>query len=62
MEAFDPSKPKAGWRHLARLRMPAGVSEHCTVVVRGRNGKEIVITGGRERKNRVMKLNLKTKR
>lgn len=62
MEVFDPAKPKAGWRRLARLRMPTGVSEHCTVVVSGKNGKEIVITGGRARKNRAMKLNLRTKR
>merc|ERR1712215_581215 len=62
MEIFDPKKPQGGWRRLARLRMPAGVSEHCTVTVEGRNGKEVVITGGRERRNRAMKLNLRNKR
>lgn len=62
MEVFDPAKPKAGWRRLARLNMPTGVSEHCTVAVKGRNGKEVVITGGRGRQNRALKLNLKTKR
>jgi len=62
MEIFDPKKPQVGWRRLARLRMPAGVSEHCTVTIEGRNGKEVVITGGKEKPNRTMKLNIKTKR
>lgn len=62
MEVFDPAKPKNGWKNLGGLQLPTGVSEHCTVVMRGRNGKEVVITGGRGRKNRAMKLNMKTKK
>ena len=62
MEVLDPAKPREGWRRLATLKMPTGVSEHCTVALSGRNGKEVVITGGRGRKNRAMKLNMKTKR
>ena len=62
MEIFDSKKPQVGWRRLARLRMPAGVSEHCSVTIEGRNGKEVVITGGKEKPNRTMKLNIKTKR
>jgi len=62
MEVFDPKKPEGGWRSLSQMRMPTGVSEHCTVSVEGRNGKEVVITGGRERRNRAMKLNLRNKR
>jgi len=62
MEVYDPEKPKAGWKSLGRLQLPTGVSEHCTVVMRGRNGKEVVITGGRGKRNRAMKLNMKTRK
>ena len=59
---FDPAKPKQGWKSLGGLELPTGVSEHCSVVMRGRNGKEVVIIGGKGRKNKAMKLNMKTKR
>jgi len=49
VEVFDPKKPKAGWKRLAKLEMPAAVSEHCTVTLKGQNGKEVVITGGKGR-------------
>jgi len=62
MEVLDPAKPKAGWKRLDGLKMPTGVSEHCSAVIKGRNGKEIMITGGKGKKNRAMKLNMKTKR
>ena len=62
VEVFDPKKPKAGWKRLAKLEMPAAVSEHCTVTLKGRNGKEVVITGGKGREKRAMKLDVKSQR
>ena len=38
----------------AQLQMPAGVSEHCTIVVKGSNGREIIVTGGKEKGNRLV--------
>jgi hypothetical protein len=42
--------------------MPAGAAEHCAVVVPGPAGREVVVTGGRGRGARVMKLNLRSRR
>lgn len=42
--------------------MPAAVSEHCTVTVDGRKGKEVVITGGRKRETRALRLDVKSQR
>ena len=42
--------------------MPAAVSEHCAVTVKGRRGKEVIITGGKGREKRVMKLDVKTQK
>ena len=42
--------------------MPAAVSEHCTVTLDGRKGKEVVITGGRGRETRALRLDVKTQR
>ena len=61
MEVFDPSRPKTGWKNMG-LKMPIGVSGHCTVVLGGKRGKEVVITGGSGRGGRAFKLNLNSKR
>ena len=42
--------------------MPAAVSQHCTVTMEGRAGKEVVITGGRGRESRALKLDVKSQR
>ena len=62
IEAFDPKTPEKGWKKLEKLSMPAAVSEHCTVTLEGRKGKEVVITGGRGRENRALKLDVKNQR
>ena len=62
VEAFDPKKPKQGWKKLEKLQMPAAVSQHCTVTMDGRKGKEVVITGGRGRETRALKLDVKSQR
>lgn len=53
---------QAGWKKLSKLKMPAAVSEHCAVTVKGRRGKEVIITGGKGREKRVMKLDVKTQK
>ena len=60
VEVFDSRAPQRGWRMSQRLQMPTGMSEHCSVVVPGPTGKEVVVTGGRGRGNRAMKLSLAT--
>jgi len=62
VEVFDPAQPEGGWRDIEGMRLPTGVSEHCAVTFKGRKGKEIVVTGGKEKRNRAIKFNLKTKR
>ena len=62
IEAFDPKRPEKGWKRLEKLEMPAAVSEHCTVTVDGRKGKEVVITGGRKRETRALRLDVKSQR
>jgi len=62
VEVFDSRSPHSSWKVSRLLQMPAGVSEHCSVVVPGRSTREVVVTGGRGRGNRVLKLNLKTSR
>jgi len=62
VEVFDPKKPKSGWKRLAKLEMPVPVSEHCTVTLEGRNGKEVVITGGKGREKRAMRLDVKSQK
>jgi len=62
IEIFDPRKPKSGWKKAEKLTMPTAVAEHCTVTLRGRKGKEVVLTGGRGREKRVLKLDVSTKR
>jgi len=62
VEVFDPKRPKAGWKKLSKLKMPAAVSEHCAVTLKGRRGKEVIITGGKGREKRVMKLDVKTQK
>ena len=62
VEAFDPKKPKQGWKKLEKLQMPAAVSQHCTVTMEGRKGKEVVITGSRGRESRALKLDVKSQR
>ena len=37
-----------------------GVSDHCTAVINGATGKEVVVTGGKGRGDRVIKLSMKT--
>ena len=44
------------------MKMPAAVSDHCAVTLKTRKGKEVVITGGRGREKRVMKLDVKTQK
>ena len=51
-----------GWKKLEKLEMPAAVSEHCTVTLDGRKGKEVIITGGRGRETRALRLDVKTQR
>ena len=53
---------QAGWKKLSKLRMPAAVSEHCAVTLKGRKGKEVIITGGKGREKRVMKLDVKSQK
>ena len=53
---------QAGWKKLSKLKMPAAVSEHCAVTLKGRRGKEVIITGGKGREKRVMKLDVKTQK
>ena len=62
VEVFDPKKPKSGWKRMAKLEMPVPVSEHCTVTLEGRNGKEVVITGGKGREKRAMRLDVKSQK
>ena len=62
MEIFDPVKPKKGWKQMAQLTMPVAVSEHCTVTMDGRHGKEVVVVGGKGRERRAMKLNIRSKK
>ena len=62
IEAFDPKRPEKGWKKLEKLEMPAAVSEHCTVTVDGRKGKEVIITGGRKRETRALRLDVKSQR
>jgi len=62
VEVFDPKRPKAGWKKLSKLKMPAAVAEHCAVTLKGRRGKEVIVTGGKGRENRVMKLDVKTQK
>jgi len=59
IELFDPKKPERGWRRMARMTMPTSVSEHCSVTVKGRAGKEVIIIGGKGRENRSIKLDIK---
>ena len=58
IELFDPKKPEKGWRKAEKLTMPASVSEHCTVTLKGRNGKEVIVIGGKGRENRALKLDV----
>ena len=62
IEAFDPKNPKKGWKKLEKLQMPVAVSEHCSVTLDGSRGKEMVITGGRGREKRALKLDVKNQR
>jgi len=60
IELFDPKKPQKGWRKMSRLTMPTSVAQHCTVTLKGRNGKEVIITGGKGRENKALKLDVTT--
>ena len=61
-QVLDSRAPARGWRVSRQLQMPAGVAEHCAVTVAGGpGGRELLVTGGRGRGARVMKLNLRTK-
>ena len=61
-QVLDSRAPGRGWRVSRQLEMPAGVAEHCAVTVAGGpGGRELLVTGGRGRGARVMKLNLRTK-
>jgi len=60
IELYDPKKPERGWKRMAKMTMPTSVSEHCTVTVKGRAGKEVVIIGGKGRENRSIKLDIKS--
>lgn len=62
IEVFDPKNPKKGWKKLEKLQMPVSVSDHCTVTLDTTRGKQVVITGGRGREKRTLKLDVKTER
>ena len=32
IEAFDPKRPRQGWKKLEKLTMPAAVSEHLSLI------------------------------
>ena len=56
IELFDPKRPEKGWKRMDRMTMPTSVSEHCTVTLKGAHGQEVIITGGKGRENRALKL------
>lgn len=56
IELFDPKRPEKGWKRMGRMTMPTSVSEHCTVGLKGSRGQEVIITGGKGRENRALKL------
>jgi hypothetical protein len=65
IELYDPRRPERGWRRMGRMEMPTAVAEHCTVVVntaagsaKDRNRWEVIVTGGRGRDNKAMKLDV----
>lgn len=60
VEVFDSKSPEKGWRRSGQLQMPVGVSEHCSVAMAGPTGKEVIVTGGKGRGDRVIKLSIKT--
>ena len=60
IELFDPKRPEKGWKRMGRMTMPTSVSEHCTVTIKGRNGKEVMIIGGKGREDRAIKLDVKS--
>ena len=62
MELFDPKNTREGWKKVSKLTMPAGVSEHCAVTMDGRQGKEMVVIGGRGRESKALKLNIRNNR
>jgi len=62
IEAFDPKRPRKGWRRVPRMSMPTSATEHCAVTVKGDQGKEILIIGGKGRENRVLKYGVKANR
>ena len=52
VEVLDSRRPERGWRKSASLALPVGVSEHCSVVLAGNQGREVIVTGGRGRGDR----------
>ena len=65
IELYDLRRPERGWRRMGRMAMPVAVAEHCTVTMRtaatnaGDKGRhEVIVTGGRGRDNRAMKLDV----
>jgi len=60
IEVFDPKRPKKGWKKISKIRIPVSVSEHCTVSMKDKNGRqEIYLTGGKNRENMALKLDVK---
>ena len=49
---LDSRRPERGWRKSASLALPVGVSEHCSVVLAGSQGREVIVTGGTGRGDR----------
>jgi len=62
VEVMDTRRPRRRWRRMSTMTLPGAAAEHCAIVMDGRLGKEIVVTGGTGRENRAMKVDLKTKR
>merc|ERR550532_2281782 len=62
IEILDSGKPEGGWKETQQFSLPTGVSEHCSVILPGTNGRELYITGGRGRGDRVLKMSLSTGR
>jgi len=58
MEVFDNAKPRKGWKRMGHMRLPASVSDHCSVSLGSSQG-ELVMIGGRNREDRVLKLSIK---
>ena len=53
-QVWDSRSAERGWVRAAHLTAPAGLAQHCSAVV----GGDLLVTGGRGRGDRVLKLSL----